>query len=88
MFVSDHGVVHGESGEDVCVYLMCFPEEETGFGTIQVNALSLRIFHSVITVAQSLSRVFGGIARIVLRKCLWISVILVQTGRCFLHFRS
>lgn len=25
----------------------------------------------------------GGTARIVLQKCLWISVILVQTGKCF-----
>lgn len=63
-----------------CAYYVLSNRKKENLGTIQLNIFSLCVFNSVITVAQNLSRVFGGTARIVLQKCLWISVILVQTA--------
>lgn len=38
------------------------------------------MFHSVTTAELNPFKAFGGTARIALKKCPWISVILVLTG--------
>lgn len=45
-----------------------------------VSSVLFPLLHSVITAGLNLSRVCGGTAKTVLKKCPWISVIPVQTG--------
>lgn len=48
--------------------------------TVGVFSVLFHLLHSAITAELNLSRVFGGTAKTALKKCPWISVILVLTG--------
>lgn len=48
---------------------------------VAVFSVLFHLLHSVITAELNLSRVFGGTAKTALRKCPWISVIRVLTGK-------
>lgn len=49
--------------------------------TVAVLSMLFHLLCSVITVELNLSRVFGGTAKTALKKCPWIFVILVLTGK-------
>ena len=66
------GLVHG------CSFVLVYTV--TNVINFAVFLMLFHLLHSVITAELNLSRVFGGTAKTALKKCPWISVILVLTG--------